>query len=370
MSADHFIGLISGTSRDGADTAVVRFEDERPDILHACCTPYPEALARALDELLALGRCPAEDELRELDRSLGRFFAHVARQATAEAGLAAGDIVAIGCHGQTVWHDPGAQPPVSLQLGHAGVIAHDTGVTAVTDFRSADLRAGGQGAPLAPLLHRRLFHAPGEQRAVLNLGGIANLTLLAASGEVTGFDTGPANCLLDAWARRHLGQAFDPEGRWAAGGRVDDALLRRCLEERFFQRRAPKSTGLERFNLRWLEARLAGLETSPQDVQATLAELTARTVAAGLEHGPWPERLLICGGGVHNRDLVERITRLLPGVAVESTAHHGVDPDWVEALLFAWLARERILGRTQDLRRITGAAEPVQLGTITRPGPG
>ncbi len=367
MSSELFIGLISGTSRDGLDAALVDFEAGRPDLLHACCTPYPPQIERELDNVLRGGERPSPHATRLLDRQLGHFFARVSRDLMAEGGLEPGDIAAIGSHGQTVWHEPGGANPVSLQLGNGFVIANVTRVTTVTDFRTADIAAGGQGAPLAPLLHRELFSSDAESRAVLNLGGIANLTLLDPAAPVTGFDCGPANCLMDIWARRHTGQPYDAGGAWAARGNVNRELLARLLDEPFFRQPPPKSTGLETFNAQWLDSRLQGLEADPGDVQRTLAELTATTIADCLAQAPRPDRLLVCGGGVHNAFLMACLSDKLGNVALQSTAQLGVHPDWVEATLFAWLARERLLQREQDTRAITGASHPVLLGEVHTP---
>ncbi|NIP16893.1 MAG: anhydro-N-acetylmuramic acid kinase [Xanthomonadales bacterium] len=369
MNGDLYIGLISGTSRDGVDAALVHFEGDRPRLLHAICMPIGEPLKSGLDDLLEARRPPSATEASTLDEFLGRLFAKAARAVAGQAGVEMQDVVAIGSHGQTVWHDPDGDEPVSLQLGNPGVIARSTGVTTVADFRSADLLAGGQGAPLAPLLHRELFHDTAEDRAVLNLGGIANLTFLPGSGSISGFDTGPANCLMDLWSRRHLDRPFDRDGAWAAAGTPDDALLEALLEEPYFDRPPPKSTGLEHFNARWLESRLADREIEAGDVQGTLAELTARTVADGvLRHGPRTHRLLVCGGGSHNTHLMHLLAVHLPDTIVESTSRHGVNPDWIEAVLFAWLGRERLLERPQDTRLITGAQAPVLLGDIHTTG--
>ena len=277
------------------------------------------------------------------------------------------DVRAIGSHGQNVWHKPRDENPVSIQLGRGELMARNTAVTVVTNFRSADVQAGGQGAPLAPLLHQKLFRNENEDRAILNLGGIANLTILPSTGAVTGFDCGPANCLLDAWTRRHLQKDYDNNGNWAARGRVNTALLEQMLQDPYFSQPAPKSTGLEYFNMSWLENMLDDSGLDEVDVQATLVELTARGIALSLPDSDLPARLLVCGGGVHNNYLMRRIAATLPDMVVESTARYGADPDWVESLLFAWLARERLHERSQDTTSITGADRPVLLGDIYLP---
>ncbi len=371
-----YLGLISGTSRDGLDLALVGLGDGPPALLSARCVPYPDALRRGVDAVIERGRRPRTGETEDLDLALGRFFAGACRTLLDEEGLAPGDVRAIGSHGQTVWHEPDGPQPVSLQLGHPGVLAEETGLPVVAHFRNADLHAGGQGAPLAPLLHRELFGAI-SPCAVLNLGGIANLTRLEAGdgapGFDTGFDTGPANCLMDAWCQRHRGEAYDAGGEWAAGGELLPGLLGRLMAEPWFALPAPKSTGLEHFNLPWLEQRLEGGE-SPRDVQRTLLELTVASVAKAVNgafrfEGAGSARLplLVCGGGVHNGFLLQRLGEALPAAAVASTAAHGIDPDWVEATLFAWLARERLEGRPQDTPPITGAGRPVLLGDIFQP---
>ena len=367
MSSQLYIGMISGTSRDGVDVALLDFEDQRPDLMMARCVPYPPALRSEIDSLINAGRRPEPGSTRNLDRQLGHFFARIANDLVADAGLEAHDVRAIGSHGQTVWHDPDAPQPVSLQLGNGFVIANVTRIPAVTDFRSADLAAGGQGAPLAPLLHRELFASDDERRAVLNLGGISNLTLLYPGQPVRGFDCGPANCLMDLWVQRHQGADYDDSGSWAAGGELLGPLLGRLLDEHYFQQPPPKSTGLELFNAAWLEARLGPKTARPRDVQRTLAELCAQTVSDALHLAGGADRLLVCGGGVHNRFLMARLSELLADTLVEPSQALGVHPDWVEASLFAWLARERIDQRPIDTGSITGAREPVLLGEISQP---
>jgi anhydro-N-acetylmuramic acid kinase len=304
-------------------------------------------------------------------------------------GLAAKDVSAIGAHGQTVRHQPQAFDGTgyTLQLINGALLAELTGIGTVCDLRSRDVAAGGQGAPLVPAFHAGLFGCPGQHVAVLNIGGIANLTLLPADGSVTGFDCGPGNALMDGWCGRHTGQAFDEGGRWAATGQVDARLLQRMLQEPFFAKAPPKSTGRDLLHLSWLEQALrseqagrtghaeragkasqAGHADSPaawaaQDVQATLAELTACCAATELRrHAPHTARLLVCGGGAFNRHLMGRLAQQLPGVAVTSTAEHGVPPDQVEALAFAWLARAYVAGLPGNLPAVTGARGPRVLG--------
>jgi anhydro-N-acetylmuramic acid kinase len=360
-----YIGMISGTSRDGLDAALVDFESGRPEVLHATCVPYPPALRQAIDLLVTARARPEIGSTDVLDRQLGHFYARACTDLLAAAGLEPRDVRAIGSHGQTVWHEPDGPEPISLQLGHGYVIANVTGIPVVSTFRNADLAAGGQGAPLAPLLHRQLFHCDQERRAVINLGGIANVTLLERDGAVRGHDTGPANCFMDLWIRRQQGLDYDDNGAWAASGTLNAELLQRLLDEPYFTAPAPKSTGLEKFNAAWLDARLQGLELPAEDVQRTLAELTLVTVDAALQAAP-PDRILVCGGGVHNGLLMSRL-RSRNEAPVESTADHGLHPDWVEASLFAWLARERLQRHAQDTGPITGARRPVMLGEVHHP---
>lgn len=367
MTDELIIGMLSGTSRDGVDAVLVNFTNDSMDILHATCTPFPAAIKQTLDQLIDTGAPPGKKMAELLDESLAFFFARVAQDLVRETGLEMRDIRAIGSHGQNVWHQPRGENPLSIQLGKGKLIARNTGTTVVNNFRRADIKAGGQGAPLSPLLHRGLFLSSTESRAVLNIGGIANLTTLPSSGPVTGFDCGPGNCLMDAWTRRHLQRDYDDNGRWAAKGELDTGLLSRMLTDPYFRETTPKSTGLEYFSLSWLDSMLGESAPNPVNVQTTLAELCAQNVADSLAIAGLPERLLVCGGGVHNTFLMQRIAAALPDVVVESTARLGTDPDWVEGLLFAWLARERLTGNTQDTTAITGADHPVLLGDIHEP---
>lgn len=363
-----YLGMISGTSADGIDVAIARFHDAptpQAGLVFGRTYPWdPDLRAR----LVALGQhaqAMTLDEIGELDARIGAAFATAAETAIRDSGVDRTAIAAIGSHGQTLRHRPHGPHPFTLQLGDPSRIAETTGVRTVADFRRRDLAAGGHAAPLLPALHAALLSSPDEDRAVLNLGGIANLTLLPRDGgPVRGFDTGPANGLMDAWCLRHTGAGYDRGGAFAAGGRVDASLLARLLDEPWFAMPPPKSSGRDQFHLAWVEARLQG-GPEPADVQATLLALSVRTVVDALRATlPGAARVIACGGGVHNPVLMRALADALPGVAVESTAAHGIDPDMVEALGFAWLARQTLLGRPGNLPSVTGAAGPRVLGAI------
>jgi anhydro-N-acetylmuramic acid kinase len=360
-----YAGLISGTSVDGVDAVLARFGEHACDVLVAETTPYPRDLRARIEELIGADRVRLA-ELGAVDVAVGRFFAACALDLMRGAGIAAGDVKAIGCHGQTVHHAPEGTEPFSLQIGDPNSIAAMTGVTTVADFRRLDVAYGGQGAPLAPAFHEWLLGSPDETRAVLNIGGISNVTILDPQSPALGFDIGPGNTLLDHWVRTCRGDAFDTDGAWAASGRVDALLLERLLDDAYFARRPPKSTGRELFNARWLDARLAALgrRVAAQDVQATLAELTARTIADALAaFAPRVDRLIVCGGGAHNRDLMQRIARLCPCPA-ETSASYGLAPDWVEGAAFAWLAHARLEALPGNIPTVTGARRAVVLGGV------
>ena len=359
-----YLGLISGTSADGIDAALVRFDGDHVALVAGHTFPWDAAL-RA--RLVALGQGVGEvslDTLGELDVEVAEAFAKSALQLLEQARVSPDQVRAIGSHGQTVRHRPAARHPFTMQLGDGNVIAERTCIDTVADFRRRDLAAGGQGAPLVPAFHAALLHDAREDRAALNLGGIANFTLLPAQGDVRGFDTGPANALMDAWCERHRGTPYDAGGAFAASGAVDAALLERLRSDSWFKLPPPKSSGREQFHLAWVQTHLQGDER-PEDVQATLLELTATTVADALRATqPGTKRVLACGGGVHNALLLARIAAHLPGVHVESTQAHGLDPDAVEAMAFAWLAREAIAGRPGNLPAVTGARGPRVLGVV------
>jgi anhydro-N-acetylmuramic acid kinase len=358
-----FVGLISGTSADGIDAAVLRVSP-RVEVLAARTTPYPAGLR---DTVLRVSQLDAKldlDEFGALDTAIGEAFAAAALALIAEAGIEASQVRAIGSHGQTLRHRPRPPHRFTLQVGDPNVIAERTGIDVVADFRRRDVAAGGEGAPLMPAFHAAVLGDARETRAVLNLGGIGNLTLLPTRGPVRGFDTGPANGLMDAWCLEHTGHAFDRDGAWGSGGRVLPALLERCLAEPWLALPPPKSSGRDQFHLGWLRERLAGDE-SAVDVQATLVEFSARSIVDALRATQLDtQRLIACGGGVHNAMLMSRLAALLPGVAVESTAAHGIDPDAVEAAGFAWLAWQTVEGRPGNRPEVTGAAGPRVLGVV------
>jgi anhydro-N-acetylmuramic acid kinase len=367
----HYIGLMSGTSLDGLDAVLVEFGPADADLklhAHRHCAFSPTLRA----ELLALNGPGGTDELHRAAlaaNALAALSAQLVDQLLAHSGMAASAVRAIGAHGQTVRHRPAEFDGTgyTLQLNNGALLAERTGIDVVCDFRSRDVAAGGQGAPLVPAFHAALFARAGEASAVLNLGGIANLTLLGEDGAVLGFDCGPANVLLDGWCQRHRGQAFDDGGRWAASGQVAPALLARLQEEPYFQRAPPKSTGRDLFDLDWLDGMLGehGEPVSTVDVQSTLAELTVQAVARDLRaHAPRTRSLLACGGGALNHHLMERLAAQLPDVAVGTTAERGLGVTQVEAVAFAWLARcfvERTAGNRIE---VTGARHPCVLGAL------
>ncbi|MDJ0711982.1 MAG: anhydro-N-acetylmuramic acid kinase [Woeseiaceae bacterium] len=363
--ASHYIGLMSGTSMDGVDAVVVRFGDGEIDILGTCEAPYPEDLRERLLKAAASPVNEPIEDIGSLDRAVGECFRDAASAVLATSGVDAEDVCAIGSHGQTVRHQPDAIRPYSLQIGNPVLIVDGTGITTVADFRSADIEAGGQGAPLVPPFHEWLFRDLSRRRVIVNIGGIANITVLGPEGTpVIGLDTGPGNTLLDRWIRTHRGEAFDAGGAWAAKGTCDDLLLRRLLDFEYFSLAPPKSTGLEDFNLHWLQNYLSGPH-DPVDVQATLCELTARSIANAISHNaPRTDEVFVCGGGAHNVELLRRLGRNLPETSIDTTAAVGLDPDWVEAVAFAWLAMRTMNDETGNLPSVTGAHRKVVLGTI------
>ncbi len=358
---------MSGTSVDGIDAALVSISQAGAlELLATYRHPFPDAVRTAILALMQSGSDEIDRE-GELDMQLGGLFADAANQLLESSGRSASEIRAIGSHGQTIRHRPLATHPFTRQIGNPSVIAERTGISTVADFRARDIAAGGQGAPLVPAFHEGVFRKTGTNRAIVNIGGIANITGLPADPRVTvtGFDTGPGNTLLDVWIQHTRGEKFDRDGAWAASGTVLPELLARWLGDSYFATPPPKSSGREHFHIEWLQRALCG-EHDPQDVQATLAELTARSITEALGRYllATPAEVYVCGGGAHNRDLMARLQRLLGTTPISSTKSLGLDPDWVEAAAFAWLAHRTLAGKPGNLSSVTGAKHPVVLGGI------
>ena len=360
---DYYIGLISGTSIDGIDAVLAEFGDRSVSIAASATHPYPSELS---EQLVAATRQPESctpDVIGMLDQWVGECFRDAALSLIEEAK--GGQVIAIGSHGQTLRHRPDVERPFTMQIGDPNLIAKGTGLTCIADFRRADMALGGQGAPLVPPFHEWLFRDPAIDRCALNIGGIANVTVLPAGPDpISGFDTGPGNTLLDAWTRRHRNAAYDDAGAWAASGNSDVRLLSRMMEDRYFKKPPPKSTGFEYFNDAWLDSHVDD-SMNPDDVQATLCDLTVFTVARAVEaHASNTRELFVCGGGVHNATLMSGIAGSLGSVKVASTADFGLDPDRVEACAFAWLAKRALEGKPGNAPGVTGASAATILGAI------
>jgi len=366
--ADLYIGLMSGTSMDGIDAAVAEFDHDQIRLLAHHSHPVPEKLAQTLMHLALDKPLSSLDILGQADAELGECFAAATRELLSKASLEASSIRAIGSHGQTIRHRPDAPRPFTMQIGNANLIAQKTGITTVADFRGRDIAAGGEGAPLTPAFHQTLFSSTDENRGILNIGGITNITYLPSTKnkKCFGFDCGPGNMLMDAWIQQHLGKAFDENGDWAASAAPHEPLVAQLMDDPFIRKTPPKSSGREHYNLQWLNQQLVhfrGLE--PETIQASLCEFTARSIQSSVENFlPDISRLIICGGGAHNTHLMDSLRRLNPGIAIDSSEFFGLHPDWVEAVAFAWLAKQTIEGKCGNLPEVTGASQPVILGAI------
>jgi len=362
---EKFIGLMSGTSMDAIDAVLVEFESNQPRLLAHHHHRLTDELRRTILSL----QQSSDNEIAcmaRLDGELGHLFAEASLDLLRQAGCKADAISAIGSHGQTIRHYPESPFPTSIQLGDANVIAEQTGITTVADFRRRDMAAGGQGAPLVPAFHQHVFRHKQRHRVIVNIGGIANITILAADSAipVVGFDTGPGNSLMDVWIERHQGQRYDQNGQWAAKGKLIPVLLEKMLADPYFALTPPKSTGREYFHLDWLETYLDHSYTEI-DIQATLSALTVHSICQAIEqHASHTEEVLVCGGGVHNQHLMTQLRLQMAPRHVTSTLEAGVDPDWVEAICFAWLARQTLNHIPGNLPSVTGAAHPVILGGI------
>lgn len=364
MKSGRFIGVMSGTSLDGVDVVLAAINENLVAQQASLTYPIPVAIK---EEILAIcqGQQLTLSQLGRLDTRLGRLFADAVLALMRQENLQASEIIAIGCHGQTVWHEPTGDAPHTMQIGDNNQIAAHTGVTVVGDFRRRDMALGGQGAPLVPAFHHALLAHPTERRMILNIGGIANLSLLAPGQPVRGYDTGPGNMLMDAWIWRQCGKPFDKDGLWASEGKVLLPLLQDMLSDLWFALPAPKSTGREYFNYGWLAqllARYPGVRA--QDVQTTLAELTAVSISEQVLLSGGCERLLVCGGGARNPLLMARLAALLPGTEVSTTDEAGISGDDMEALAFAWLAWRTLAGLPGNLPSVTGASQASVLGAI------
>jgi anhydro-N-acetylmuramic acid kinase len=365
----YFIGLMSGTSADGIDAALVDIGADSKTVLVATYhTPYP---AEVLQDLTVLSEADQGEypKLEELDRQLGVLFADAVNRLLQVSGIDKSEISAIGSHGHTVRHEPDAADPFSLQIGMASVIAEQTGIVTVADFRTSDIAVGGQGAPLVPAFHQAAFSSRNTNRTICNIGGIANVTYLPAdkSQPVLGFDTGPGNTLMDHWIKQQKDLDFDANGDWASQGERHDLLLNALMADAYFDQPPPKSTGKEHFNLHWVATIVETLSTEfkPIDVQATLAMLTATSIAKAIsDFLSGTQEIYLCGGGCKNRHLVSLLKELCSPLPIDDTSALGVDPDWVEAVAFAWLAKQTLEGKPGNLPSVTGARSAVPLGKV------
>ena len=360
-----WLGLMSGTSMDAVDAVLVHFGDKQLSIEGSLSLPYPEQLRSRL--LNAIRNHADPDELGELDTLTGQHFARTANQLIDASGVERHTIQAIGSHGQTIRHQPTGNAPFSLQIGCPATIAEATGLTTVADFRRRDLAAGGQGAPLVPAFHQWLFRSNAQNRCILNLGGIANLTWLPSdsSQAVTGFDTGPANALVDAWCYDQTGKHYDENGQWASEGHIHEALLDDLQSDAYFVKPPPKSTGKERFNLDWINTHLQRFDEVPaEDVQRTLLQLAASSIASQLPDRSSDLTVYACGGGTLNPLLMKELSEQLQPATLATTAEIGLDPQWVEPVAFAWLARQTLAGLAGNLPAVTGARGERILGAV------
>lgn len=358
-----YIGMISGTSVDGIDAALVDFSSVTPKLIATHSEKIPPELKTAALTFNTSGENEL-DRLGSADVQLGRLFAQAANNLAQKANVYPQNVIAIGSHGQNIRHRPDATYPFTLQIGDPNIIAELTGITTIADFRRRDLAAGGQGAPFAPLFHNQVFRSQEKNRAIINIGGISNVSLLAKdNSQMLGFDTGPGNGLLDSWIKKNKNQEYDQNGKWAASGKVDQQLLEKLLADPYFKKASPKSTGREYFNLDWLAKFLD--QQKPEDIQATLTDLTAHTILEAIRNASWRDgEIVFCGGGTHNHYLMQRLTELGKEFTVMTTDDLGVPADWIEAMLFAWLAKQTMEHIKIDTRSVTGAKHPVILGGI------
>lgn len=362
MTAQLFIGIMSGTSLDGIDVALCQFEGDACNVIDTHFSPYPDTLKRALLDL----HTPEKNELEAsliLGNQLARLYANAVNDLLTNQKISAKKITAIGCHGQTIRHRP--ELGFTLQICNNALLSELTGITVVGDFRSRDIAAGGQGAPLVPAFHKAVFGSKTLNRAIINIGGIANITYLPTNGDVLGFDSGPGNMLLDAWAKIKLNQDFDADGAWAATGVVHESFLSNMLAEPYFALPPPKSTGRDLFNDVWLKQHILYPHARPQDIARTLVELSAHTICQALHrYCADVDEIYLCGGGARNGLLVSTVQSMLTGTPVLNTDALGIGADWLEAAAFAWLAKQTIEHKPSNLPAVTGAKGLRVLGAI------
>jgi anhydro-N-acetylmuramic acid kinase len=362
-----FIGLMSGTSVDAIDAVLVEFNETAIKV-HATHSYdwSPEVRELLLNFSQHIREPRTLYDITYLDRSAGKAFAKASLELLTKASVSPEQVTAIGSPGQTLYHNPNDKDyPYTWQLGDPNIIVEKTGITTIADFRRRDVAAGGQGAPLAPAFHNAWMRSSDETRIILNIGGIASITVLAADSEkdVIGYDIGPGNALLDAYSSQKLYEKMDKDGAWAATGKVETSLLKAFLDDPYFAKPAPKSTGRDYFNLDWLSYHTLGLPIKPENIQATLCQLTIDSIVQAIL--PYKaQRLLVCGGGINNSLIMNGLAEKLPDTAVETTATVGIDPDWVEAICFAWLAKQRIEEKPSNLASVTGARQEVSLGSV------
>ena len=367
MAGEIYIGLMTGTSADSLDCAAVEFSDNELNIIGLKNYDIPSNIKEEISENTRSIELN-ETLIKDLDLRLGEFFSDRVEEFITSLSLKKEKIEAIGSHGQTIKHEPNSIPPFSLQIGNPQLISNQLGLQTVSNFRDDDIEKGGQGAPLSPVFHKEVFAEENKRRLIINIGGITNVSLLGG-GELKGFDTGPGNCLLDTWTKKNRKGDYDNKGRWAKSGTVDQDLLNIMMMDNYFSLEPPKSTGPDYFNLTWLQDCLMKLnrEVDPSDTQATLVELTASSLSNSLEKLKIvSENIYMCGGGVHNKFLMSRISFLL-GEKCYTTAKLGLDPDFIEAICFAWLAYKRVNNIKFDMSAITGSNEKVYLGKVYLP---
>lgn len=364
-NSDYYIGLMSGTSVDGVDCALVQFIGDQPKLIATHSEPIDTDLRENILQLCG-GKNIDLELYGNTDVAIGQLFAQAALTLLANEGIERTAVRAIGSHGQTVFHHPQGDTRFSLQIGDPNSIAHLSGITTIADFRRRDMAAGGEGAPLAPLLHRNCFQSASTDRVVLNVGGIANITVLNKDGTCLAFDTGPANVLMDYWIAKHQQRTYDKNGDWAASGNISQPLLKLLLNEPYFSKTTPKSTGRELFSGLWLEEKLQklGQKLAIADVQATLLRFTIDSIVNEIRKTAQPTEVYVCGGGAHNNAFMDGLQARLRDCNVLPTTKLGIDPDWVEAIAFAWMAKQTIEGHSIDTTPFTGAAKATVLGGI------